>query len=335
MSVADILKKEVPKEVTTIKSVQLDGQVVLKIVQHCNESLPLLVTGQLLGLDVGHTLEVTDCFPFPVSVGEDDGDDDSAGASYQLDMMRCLREVNVDNNTVGWYQSATMGTFQTVELIETFVNYHENIKKCVCLIYDAQKSNRGGLALKAIRLKDSFIEVFKEGKVAGKDLREANVTWKEVFVEIPIKVHNSLLTQALISELQPDSIATQGDFDRLNLSVAPFLERNVESLMECVDDVMNEQQKVTQYHKNVARQAQAQATWLQKRKQENQARRTAGEELLPEEDPTLFKPIPEPSMLDSYLVVNQLSTYCEQMNSACNLTLEKLYIAAGLQKGAA
>ena len=24
------------------------------------------------------------------------------GANYQLEMMRCLREVNVDNNTVGW-----------------------------------------------------------------------------------------------------------------------------------------------------------------------------------------------------------------------------------------
>lgn len=54
--------------VAGLKSVQLDSQVVLKIVQHCNESLPQLVTGQLLGLDVGHTLEVTDCFAFPVSV---------------------------------------------------------------------------------------------------------------------------------------------------------------------------------------------------------------------------------------------------------------------------
>lgn len=24
------------------------------------------------------------------------------GESYQLEMMRCLREINVDNNTVGW-----------------------------------------------------------------------------------------------------------------------------------------------------------------------------------------------------------------------------------------
>lgn len=333
-TVADILKKpEAAKEATTtIKSVQLDGQVVLKIVQHCNESLPQLVTGQLLGLDVGHTLEVTDCFPFPVSVGEEEGEDDTAGASYQLDMMRCLREVNVDNNTVGWYQSATMGTFQTVELIETFVNYHENIKKCVCLIYDAHKSSRGSLALKAIRLKDSFIEVFKEGKLSGKDLREANVTWKEVFVEIPIKINNSQLCQALLAELEPDSVATQGDFDRLNLSAAPFLEKNVESLMSCVDDLVTEQGKVTKYHKDVARQAQQTANWLQKRKQENQTRRAAGEEPLPEEDPVLFKPIPEPSMLDVYLVANQLSTYCDQINVASTQTLEKLYIMAGLQK---
>jgi len=61
---ADRLKKEVKE--TTLKTVQLDGQVLLKIMQHCNSSLPQLVTGQLLGLDVGQTLEVTDCFPFPV-----------------------------------------------------------------------------------------------------------------------------------------------------------------------------------------------------------------------------------------------------------------------------
>jgi translation initiation factor 3 subunit H len=34
-----------------------------------------------------------------------DEDQDAAvgeGESYQLEMMRCLREVNADNNTVGW-----------------------------------------------------------------------------------------------------------------------------------------------------------------------------------------------------------------------------------------
>ena len=36
---------------------------------------------------------------------EDDEASDVDGANYQLEMMRCLREVNVDNNTVGWCAS--------------------------------------------------------------------------------------------------------------------------------------------------------------------------------------------------------------------------------------
>jgi translation initiation factor 3 subunit H len=106
-----------------MQRISLASSVILKIKQHCDESLPLQVTGQLLGLDVGNTLEVTDCFAFPVSfivyippacadligimaaqvtVADEETEDENAGASYQLDMMRCLREVNVDNNTVGW-----------------------------------------------------------------------------------------------------------------------------------------------------------------------------------------------------------------------------------------
>ena len=44
--------------------------------------------------------QVTDSFPFP-SIGDDDAEA-SEGESYQLEMMRCLREVNADNNMVGW-----------------------------------------------------------------------------------------------------------------------------------------------------------------------------------------------------------------------------------------
>jgi hypothetical protein len=132
---------------------------------------------------------------------EDDETSDVDGANYQLEMMRCLREVNVDNNTVGWcaalgrrassvvvqgcgrwrqgshwvpeghtgvvslrgrhrhrYQSTVMGSFQTLELIETFISYAESIKRCVCIVYDPQRASAGGHALKAVRLKESFIQ---------------------------------------------------------------------------------------------------------------------------------------------------------------------------------
>ena len=120
MSFAAAMEKK--NDSSPLRNVQLDGLAVLKILKHCKESMPSLVTGQLLGLDIGQTLEVTDCFPFPVSSSkhtkdtppiskspsllqtrtEEDEGIEADGASYQLEMMRCLREINVDNNTVGW-----------------------------------------------------------------------------------------------------------------------------------------------------------------------------------------------------------------------------------------
>eukprot|EP00775_Hariotina_reticulata_P013473 gene13473-13599_t len=327
-TVADLLKRTEVKE-TVLKTVQLDGQVVLKIMQHCDGALPQIVTGQLLGLDVGQTMEVTDCFPFP---SPDDDADASAGANYQLDMMRCLREVNVDNNTVGWYQSSVLGSYQTQEMIETFISYHDSIKKCVCVVYDPQKSARGQVALKAIRLKDSFIELFKEQKLTGKELREAGVSWHDVFVEVGIKVHNSSLAQALIADLNPVSGATAADLERLNLANAAYLGKAMTSLCDCMDDLLAEQQKVSMYHRNMARQQQQMAAWLQKRKQENAARRAAGDEPLPEEDPVMFKPIPEPSALDQYLVTSQIAAYCDLLGTATEKGMAKLYLVQGLQK---
>ena len=70
------------------------------------------------------------------------------------------------------------------------------------------------------------------------------------------------------------------------------------------------------YQRNLQRQGAQQLAWVQKRRAENSARRAAGEEVLPEEDPTnpIFKPIPEPSRIDSFLITNQISNYCQLMN---------------------
>ena len=49
-----------------IHAVHVDGLAVLKIVKHCQESLPNLVAGTLLGLDIeGGILEITHAFPNP------------------------------------------------------------------------------------------------------------------------------------------------------------------------------------------------------------------------------------------------------------------------------
>lgn len=42
-----------------------------------------------------------------------------------------------------------MGSFQTLELIETFINYQESIKRCICIIYDPQRTKTGSLKVNA------------------------------------------------------------------------------------------------------------------------------------------------------------------------------------------
>ncbi|KAL6580763.1 Eukaryotic translation initiation factor 3 subunit H [Orobanche minor] len=298
------LQVAVTEEATPpLRVVQIEGLVILKIIKHCKEFSPALVTGQLLGLDVGSVLEVTNCFSFPIR--EEDEEIEAEGANYQLEMMRCLREVNVDNNTVGWYQSTLFGSFQT-----------ENIRRCVCIIYDPSRSNQGVLSLKALKLSDSFMELYRSNNFTGEKLREKNLSWVEIFEEIPIKVSNSALISAFMTELEADTPITQCDSERLQLSTSPFLESNVEFLIECMDDLSMEQQKFQYYYRNLSRQQAQQQTWLQKRRAENLARKNAGEEPLPEEDPSnpIFKPIPEPSRLDSFLITNQIANYCNQIN---------------------
>eukprot|EP00270_Netrium_digitus_P017058 TRINITY_DN619_c0_g1_i1.p1 TRINITY_DN619_c0_g1~~TRINITY_DN619_c0_g1_i1.p1 ORF type:complete len:349 (-),score=106.37 TRINITY_DN619_c0_g1_i1:222-1268(-) len=318
-----------------LRVVQIDGLVVLKMIKHCKECMPQLVTGLLLGLDIGSTLEVTNCFPFPSRGGEEE-DEEADGAIYQLEMMRCLREVNVDNNTVGWYQSTFMGSYQTVDLIDTFLNYQENIKRCVCLVYDPQRSSQGGggMGIRALRLKDAFMDLYRSGNFSGDRLREKTITWVDIFEDIPVKIMNSALVAALMADLEPESAATQADFDRLSLSSTPIMERNVEFLVECMDDLSMEQQRFQYYYRSVQRQQQQQAAWLQRRRMENAARKAAGEELLPEEEASnpVFKPIPEPSRLDSYLITNQISNYCQQINTFSGTSLSKLYVMKALQR---
>lgn len=203
-----------------------------------------------------------------------DYDEAGDGASYQIDMMKCLREVNVDNNTVGWYvvcgagvlshrgsticcptlpillcmqphphprpshdryQSTVVGSFQTNELIETFVSYHETIRRCVCIVYDTTSS--GINAFKAIRLREAFVKAFKEQALTAEKLAKANISFKDVFEEIPIKVHNSPLVRALLAEIEPPSTsagtATAKDEDLLSLTFTPYLVRGMRMVCCC------------------------------------------------------------------------------------------------------
>lgn len=115
----------------------------------------------------------------------------------------------------------------------------------------------------------------------------------------------------------------------LDLSVSPFLCRNLGHSSELCDDMVAEQTKVTKYHKTLQwQQAQVEAARA-KRRQENAERRARGEDPLPETDVLPgVKPVEPPSMLDNYLISAQMVTYAEQVHAFAKQSLAKLHIAA-------
>ncbi|CAI5735572.1 unnamed protein product [Peronospora destructor] len=144
--------------VTPVTSVALEGAALLQIIKHCHDNLPGGVAGSLLGMDNEHVLEVTNSFPSPLSSERKKGADE-----YQLDMMKSLREVGMDNNKVGWYQSVAMGTFCTASFIEHQYQYQKSLgPNAICLIYDSAETCKGSLSLRAIRLAKAFMDTYKE-----------------------------------------------------------------------------------------------------------------------------------------------------------------------------
>lgn len=152
----------------------------MKIIKHCSQTFPTTATGFLVGMDKSANLEVTNSFPFPtVDVPPTDGHHDhnaasnlaaaaprgKANASYQTEMIKKLREVNVDANNTGWYTSANLGNFVTMTFIENQYHYQKELnERTVAMVHDVSRSSQGSLSLRAFRLSPAFINAFKENK---------------------------------------------------------------------------------------------------------------------------------------------------------------------------
>lgn len=151
----------------------------MKVIKHSSQAFPTTSTGSLVGMEVNGTLQITNTFPFPtVDVpAQDNYNQDSASnlaaaaprakanAAYQGEMIKFLREVNVDANNVGWYTSTSMGNFINLNTIENQYFYQKELnERTVALVHDLSRSSQGSLSLRAYRLSPSFMAAYKEGK---------------------------------------------------------------------------------------------------------------------------------------------------------------------------
>lgn len=153
-------------------------QVAIKLATASGKSFPSVATGSLVGMEKNGILEITNSFPFPeTAAAAADGQSDSASniaasaprakqnVAYSNEMIKFLREVNVDANNVGWYTSTSMGNFVNLQTIENQYFYQNAPnEKTVALVYDVSRSSEGAMNLRAYRLSSAFITAYKESK---------------------------------------------------------------------------------------------------------------------------------------------------------------------------
>ncbi|XP_046739015.1 eukaryotic translation initiation factor 3 subunit H [Diprion similis] len=320
--------RRIPEAESRIDYVQTDGLAVMKMVKHCHEestSNMEVAQGALLGLVVNNRLEITNCFPFPKN------DETMDEEEYQLAMMRRLRRVNVDHFHVGWYQSADVGNFLSHPLLESQFHYQTSIEESVVVIYDTAKSARGFLTLKAYRLTPQAIQMYKEGEFTPDALRTLKIGYESLFVEVPIVIKNSHLTNIMMSELE-EMIPEEEGTKYLDLGTATVLENQLRCLMDRVDELNQEAIKFNRHQHLVIRQQQDKNRLMQKRAQENAARAAKDEPPLPDDDINkLLRPLPVPPRLNPMIVAGQINTYSQHISQFCSQSLAKLYITQSLQ----
>lgn len=323
--------------VPLIQEVVIDGLAALRIIKHCNENAPTMVAGSLLGLDINKTLEVTYSFAFPQpkssnnnNTNNDDsgnanntGDiDDLDGGEYQIEMMKMLRDVNIDNNCVGWYQSMYMGTVCTNDVVNyqhSYQSSEELSENSIVIMYDPFLSHKGEIILRAFRLSEKFMKL-KLDKV-NKFIKP-----NEILEELPLKIRNSGQIAGFLRTLQ-DTHANELDNDYESLVMTnqeTFMEKHTELLSTWMSDLINEQQRFQQYVRNTSKPRQEQLRWLAKRIQENREARDNGEF---EQSTRLdeLKPLPEPpARNDHLLMVAQLSKYSQHLNEHIATSLQTL-----------
>jgi len=305
-----------------VSEVRIDGLALLKLVKHCRDALPKMVAGSLLGLDQGSILEVTHCFPFPSPRDKDEygegGDpentaNDMDGEEYQMEMMKMLREVNVDNNCVGWYKSIYVGSFCQTPLVETQFSYQENLSdNCVVLLYDPVETGKGKLSVRAYQLSERFI-ISHRAKV------NSFLPPSSILVELPLRMRNPGLITTFLFDAQhfPTNLLVSRRIDfahAMNRAAAP-LESYFEHCCQWVDDLVEEQSKFQFYLRTIERNKD-QTRWHNKR-------RTDVDD---EADAPNWKTTIHPPRLDSLLITNQIQQYCSRIGGHSVCAFSKLHL---------
>ena len=173
-------------------------------------------------------------------------------------------------------------------------------------------------------------------------LMNHRLTFSSILEEVPLKIRTNALLSAFLGSLA-ESRATAGlgptvgsstagvesSFSVLDLGTAGVT-RNLEQIVEAVDNYRTEEGNLSYLSRQIARERAKAENHVMKRKEENQTRVAQGLAPLPEDDVSrLFKIPPEPSRLESLLLLGQIDAYSKSLAVTASTGLVKMYAVNG------
>ncbi|CAE8646323.1 unnamed protein product [Polarella glacialis] len=225
-----------------------------------------------------------------------------------MEMLRRLREVNVDSNTVGWYQTTHLGQFFSDTVIQTQYEYQIQIPRTILLVYDPLQSAIGKPSFKAFRLTPAFMAKHTEARDANSSaLNDFNSA--DMFMEIPISINSPVIVESfLLDWCISDPIGTTTQLDTLDVENQAFVEKNVQLLISSLQDLAEEQNKLQMHERNQARgggKGGGKGKW------------GGG----------------PPRQLDTMILSQQIQNYCKQINDFAGDSFGKLFLLSNKPAG--
>lgn len=181
-------------------------------------------------------------------------------------------------------------------------------------------------------------------------LQKTKFTYKDIFVELPVHVHNSHLLTSFLHQLPPPPVNPEVELpqslsdierapvqlpsypslDTLDLSIDPFLEKTCDLLLDSIESHYTDLNNHQYYQRQLAREQAKITAWQTKRKAENASRAAAKQAPLPEDEwQRLFKLPQEPSRLEGMLNAKQVEQYSRQVDGFTANISAKMFAVRG------
>jgi translation initiation factor 3 subunit H len=300
----------------SIKDVYVDAMVVLKIIKHAHEETTDAAQGGLLGLVKDSTLEITNCFPFPNQNKPENMDLDLE--HYQAEIIRNLRRVNSDYLQVGFYDSSFNRS-----LAQSMVPYQlSGVEESVALVYDQSLALQGYISLKAYRLTPAALENLKNEDYFSPDsARQANLNFENLLEELPVIFRNSHLVNSLLCEIDEQTRVSSKANTFLDLGTSGNLERQLRSLIDCVDEFATDAMRYTNYQKQLQRQ--------QSRRNPRDSNRRAD---IYDEDFDRMTKVYSQSRRNALVNASQINNQCDNISQFAVQGLAKLFMAQAVHE---